>query len=551
MKWFAAFAVITLSAALHAHEGEDHGGAAPAVSMPLAPRIEAHSPDFEIVAIVEKDALVIYLDRYATNEPMKGAKLEVEIAGKTVAAQERGEGVYVAGAGALSAPGKHDVVFSVQAGNAADLLPGTLTIAAPAENRTASRFPLKWVIPAVAVLLAALAALFLVRRRKRAHPALAMAAIALLFTITAGAAYAHGDEDHSKDEKKNGAGAGGTAQSPAAPAAGNAPVRLPDGSVFVPKPVQRQLGLRTMLAEIKDIAATVELKGHVVPDPNASGRVQAPQGGRLDPGPKGLPYLGQRVARGEVLAYLRPLASPIERGNQQAQSAELAGQLEIVEKKLKRYEQLEGSIPRKELENARAEVESLRARRVAVSGSINPREALAAPVSGIVSAAFAAAGQVVEAREVLFQIIDPQRLWIEAVAYDMALTGKIAAATGSSASGAPLKLTFLGSGYQLREQALPLQFRIESPAPPMSVGEKVKVFVQTRQTVTGVRVPQLAIARAGSGEPMVWVHVSAERFVPQKVKAELASGTDFAVTAGLKAADRVVTQGATLLSQVR
>ena len=99
--------------------------------------------------------------------------------------------------------------------------------------------------------------------------------------------------------------------------------RLPDGSVNVPKAAQRRMGDPHVLAPESEAAATVELPGRVVMDPNASGRVQAVHGGRIEPGPKGLPVAGQSVKRGEVLAYVRHHAEPYALGSQQAQLAEL------------------------------------------------------------------------------------------------------------------------------------------------------------------------------------------------------------------------------------
>lgn len=337
----------------------------------------------------------------------------------------------------------------------------------------------------------------------------------------------------------------------AVPAGAPSPLRLPDGSVYVPKPVQRLFGLRTVLAEIREISLGLELKGHVAPDPNASGKVQASQAGRIEPGPGGLPYLGQKVAKGQVLAYLAPVAGAIEHGNQQASLAEITSQLGLAEKKLARYEQLVGSIPQKEMDAAWAEAESLKARKQAVGASLYRRQALSAPVSGVVSLASAAAGQVVETREVLFEIIDPQRLWLEAVAYDMDLPGKITTASAVGANGKPLHLSFLGSGYALKEQAVPLQFRLEPPLPPLAVGQPLKFFVQTRQKIQGALVPQGAVTKTDAGENRVWIHVSAERFVPRRVGIQPANGAEVAVVSGLKEGERVVTSGAALLAQVR
>ncbi len=372
----------------------------------------------------------------------------------------------------------------------------------------------------------------------------------LIFTLALHAqiAGAHGDEDH--DAKPAGAPPGYTAGTAAVAAGGSSPARLPDGSVVVPKGSQRQLAIRTVVARLEEHAQSVELNGRVTADPNAGGPVQASQSGRIEPGPRGLPVLGQAVAKGQVLAYLRPVANAIERGNQQAQLAELASQLGLAEKKVRRLEELEGSVPRKEIEAARAEFVSLGQRKAAVDASLNQREALVAPVTGVVSAASALAGQVVEARETLFEIVDPKRLLVEALAYDAAVVANIAGASGTTRAGA-LELAYLGSGAQLRAQALPLQFRIKPPLPPLAVGELVKVIAQFRQRIKAVAVPVGALVRNTSGETVVWVHDEAERFVQKRVRSQPLDAARVAVVSGIAEGERVVTSGAAALAQVR
>ena len=68
----------------------------------------------------------------------------------------------------------------------------------------------------------------------------------------------------------------------------NAPQRLPDGSVYLPKVTQRQLALRTLVAEQGRSPQTFELFGKVMMDPNAGGKVQPTVAGRIEPGPRGL-----------------------------------------------------------------------------------------------------------------------------------------------------------------------------------------------------------------------------------------------------------------------
>ena len=85
----------------------------------------------------------------------------------------------------------------------------------------------------------------------------------------------------------------------AAPAvSGDGPKRLPDGSVFMPKPAQRQIGVRTLVVADAELPRSLELVGKVVMDPNAGGKVQALVAGRLEAGARGLPSVGQAVKKG-------------------------------------------------------------------------------------------------------------------------------------------------------------------------------------------------------------------------------------------------------------
>lgn len=177
-----------------------------------------------------------------------------------------------------------------------------------------------------------------------------------------------------------------------------APQRLADGSLFVPKAVQRQLGLRTQLAELRDVPSSLELAGKVVANANAGGLVQAGQAGRVEAVGSSLPVLGQVVRKGEVLARLQPVINSLERGASQSQIAEVDAQLAIAERKVARYAELEGAVPQSVIDAAGLERDALRKRRGALHSGLTGAEALRAPISGVVSASNVVAGQVVEPR---------------------------------------------------------------------------------------------------------------------------------------------------------
>ena len=86
-----------------AHEGHNHEEPPP-VSVGALPRGETDSSAFELVAIARGESLDIYLDRFATNEPVTGATIEVESPGGPVKAKEGADGTYRVSAPWLDLP---------------------------------------------------------------------------------------------------------------------------------------------------------------------------------------------------------------------------------------------------------------------------------------------------------------------------------------------------------------------------------------------------------------------------------------------------------------
>jgi membrane fusion protein, heavy metal efflux system len=326
--------------------------------------------------------------------------------------------------------------------------------------------------------------------------------------------------------------------------------RLPDGSVNLPMLAQRRLGIRTAIPKETDAAATVELPARVTMDPNVSGRVQTVVGGKVLPGPKGLPVAGQSVKRGEVLAFVVHHAEPIAVANQQAQLAELRSNRRIAEQRVARLESLEGSVPRKEIEAARLELEGLRSRERAVGGSIGAREPLTAPVSGVISRAEVVAGQVVESKDILFEIVDAERVIIEATTADPMLAPRLAGASIKGVPGVQLQLT--GSARALRDGVLPLTFRARSNGPvPMAIGQPVTLVASLSDRVKGYVLPAQAVTRNAANENVVWIKSGAERYIPQPVQFRALDAQTVVITTGLGADNRVVVQGANLIAQIR
>lgn len=340
-----------------------------------------------------------------------------------------------------------------------------------------------------------------------------------------------------------------------APASSNSSglARLADGSVNVPMLAQRRMGIRTQLSVESAAAATIELSGKVVIDPNAGGRIQAVHGGSVQAGPRGLPVAGQTVRKGEVLAYVQHHAEPYALANQQALQAELRSSRDLAAQRVQRLKSLEGSVPRKEIEAAQAELQSLTAREKSIGASLGARQALVAPVSGVIASTDVVLGQIVETKDVLFEVIDPARFLVEATTADPALPARLAGASLQGLAG--VKLQLLGAGRSLRDGVLPLTFRAAPDRPgaamPLAIGQPVTVVAALKEQIKGFVLPAQAVVRNSTNEPVVWIKSGAERYIPQPVQYRALDASTVIVTQGLGADNRVVVQGAPLIAQIR
>jgi hypothetical protein len=325
--------------------------------------------------------------------------------------------------------------------------------------------------------------------------------------------------------------------------------RLPDGRVFAPKSAQRILAIRTVAVARTEHRSRIEMPGRVIPDPNASGFVQTAVGGRLAPAPGGFPPLGARVEAGQVLAYVEPSLSAIDLSDiRQAQGA-LDLEIAIAVRQVERYRQLtaSGAVSRTQLEEAEITLDGLRARRSALDDVRLAPEPLRAPVSGVIATADAAAGMIAEPQAVVFHVVDPERLWVEALSYGEEAVGPHASATLGETS---ISLAFVGAGVADQGRARPLHFRIEDAAGARP-GAMVTVMAETEAALAGMAVPRDSVIRAANGEYVVYVHVAPELFAPRSVRVAPLDGARVLAVAGLELGERVVTQGAELLGQLR
>ena len=151
-------------------DGHTHGAPAP-MPAPItagAPRAAAATEDFEVVAALEGKKLVIYLDRFTSNEPVTKANVEIDGGGIKGVASEMAPGTYALDLATAMSPGKHPLTIAIEAGDTTDLLTATLDISSTAtdeEHVQGWREQIIWIV--AGLLLLAAGALLAMRRRNK------------------------------------------------------------------------------------------------------------------------------------------------------------------------------------------------------------------------------------------------------------------------------------------------------------------------------------------------------------------------------------------------
>jgi RND family efflux transporter MFP subunit len=563
MRFGWALAVVLMFAftgGVAAHEGHDHGAPPPPVSTTIAPRVEAASTVFEAVVIARGAELQVYIDTFDTNAPVSGAAVEMDTPSGVITGTETEPGVYAFSTPWVATPGSYDLAITVIADAGFDVLVGSLTIpaappAAVVEPNGAAaigasvlgdlraRLETRDLTLAAAAgigLLVGVFGMLLMRRSRRPVSPAKIAALLLALLLL--------PPSQAQAEVAAASAANAALPMPAA-ATRDVAQRFPDGAIFVPKGTQRVLGIRTLMTETALHGRRIELPGRIIPDPNASGYVQASLEGRLVAPPGGFPQLGSLVKAGQILAIVEPTIGAVDLADRQQQIREIEQQLELVTRRLDRSRQLETAVARTEIEELEIEQESLIAQRDALVSLTDVSENLIAPVDGVIAAGQAIAGQIAAPGVTVYEIVDPGRFWVEALSYRSEALGSEAVAV--FADGATIDLAYQGTGLADQGQAVPVRFSVVGEAAGLRAGQLLRVIAATPAEHEGIVVPRDAVLRGGNGQLVVYVKTNAERFVQREVRVEPLDGDTVLVVAGLEAGLRVVAEGAELLNQIR
>jgi membrane fusion protein, heavy metal efflux system len=332
--------------------------------------------------------------------------------------------------------------------------------------------------------------------------------------------------------------------------------RRPDGSFFVPKPLQRLFEVRTAAVTTADVPMTAKLAGRIVPDPNAHGRVESSLLGRIEPSSDGLPVIGDSVHKGQILAYVVPAVGVVDRSQLRREVAQLTTAIRVETENLEILKQF-SFVPFRDgkIYQSEQRLAGLRREREALLPMLKVRESLIASTDGVISTSAAVPGRITHPGEMVFDIVNPKQLWIEASAPDPVTAeaaSHVAAASALTPEGQVLAVSFVGSGLAVQQQSTPLLFRIENPPDGLRVGRPVTVSVQSgKQSTRGILLRRDAITVGSDGVQEVWEQIEPEVFLPHPVRTRTHDGQTVMVLDGLSDGAHVVIRGVNLMAQLQ
>ncbi len=362
--------------------------------------------------------------------------------------------------------------------------------------------------------------------------------------------------------------------------------------------MEQQWLIRMKLAKVEKaaVARQITSTGRVIPAANRQALISPPVSGILQG--RQLPRVGQRVAQGQAIAVVQQTATSAEQAQVRASAAQVEAQNAQVAVENARLESerraAEGEVEaaRVRLELARKEAERARrlyenkaasqrqvqaaeadrdvaqasydaaikrrdalasAKRVAPGrvniGSANSSYTVRSPLSGYVTKVNKSMGEQVASGESILEVSNLDVVWIEAPIFELDLRrlGNYATATFTTAAYPDQEFTgkVLDVGAVIDEQtrAATVVFEVPNAGRALRIGMQANVRLDAGEAIDAMMIPKQAVLEH-EGKRIVYVLLSGEEFQRREVTLGDEYGDKVAVLSGLKADERVVTQGA-------
>lgn len=298
--------------------------------------------------------------------------------------------------------------------------------------------------------------------------------------------------------------------------------------------------------------------GEILPDANAEATLSAPLSGTMSLS-KHLPYIGRKVATGEVLAVIEPPISPQGGiGGLTASYAEAKNKLILAQKEHERAKRLyeAKAVPKRRLEEAELGLESAKttfeplenAIHEMQQGSSGRKVIVRAPFSGTVVELFTANGKAIDAGQPILRIINMSSVWLKANVPATEISGirnfDKASFTVPGVEGElkPSRLVSINDVIDPKTRTVPVIFKVANNSGKLKVGMFADVSIKTGLEENALTLPEEAFFE-DEGRYFVFIQREGESFERQEVKTGIRGRGIVQVLSGIKADDRIVLKG--------
>jgi RND family efflux transporter MFP subunit len=308
------------------------------------------------------------------------------------------------------------------------------------------------------------------------------------------------------------------------------------------EPAKPTVNAATIVVEPQAFTETLGAIGTVVSRAGHSAALSAPSAGRVE---RVYVTSGQAVRAGQTLIEMDQAA--FQSSLESAQAA-----LAAAERANERQQRLaqQGIIPRKDAEQAAAELAKAKADAVAAART-QQLSIIKSPISGVVTRMSATLGAPVDPAQPIIEISDPSALdvLLSVTPTDAGRVhsgAKVTLAAGQSAAGESLGIGSVADvAVAVDTTTRSVAVRVQAPTTrrPLRIGETVFGAIVVGTKPSAIVVPLEALVPEGE-EFKVFV-VDANSIAHQRdVKVGARTSSTAQITEGLKAGERVVTSGA-------
>lgn len=323
-----------------------------------------------------------------------------------------------------------------------------------------------------------------------------------------------------------------------------------DGGIsFLKEQQWKTPGFRTAFAVAGDLFASFGASGVIEAAAGRQAEVTTPIAGIVDAGSVARsPSPGQRVRRGEVLAYIIPALG--ESGSSYAQARAALREAQDEHARARRLVDA-GAAPARRLQEAEIRLQAARESLAGLGGGglVGGRLPIRSPIAGEVANRSVVLGSRLDAGASLFTIVDPSVVWlrVNVPAAQAALLGPRSGVgfrmEGSERRYESAAVLSMGSVIDPTSRTLPVIYQVPNPDGSLKVGANAQAQIQTEKRITGVLIPASALLDE-DGRPIAYVQVDGETFEKRDLTLGGQEGERVLVLQGIRAGDRVVTGAA-------